>query len=224
MYSFEYKAVSGYLLPEKAVYLKEYKALLIADAHLGKAVSFRRMGVPVPRGTTQANLQTISRLIAQTGATRVVFLGDLFHSQAALQSAVLTQWHAWRQAHTSVEVVLVEGNHDAKAFRAKVSPLELGITLVEEPWFIDPERRTLALCHLPQTVPGAYAITGHIHPSFNLYGRAGESARLPCFWFGEQCAVLPAFGEFTGSHVVQPEPGDRVYVIADDSVLPVPRG
>jgi DNA ligase-associated metallophosphoesterase len=224
MYSFEYKAVSGYLFPEKAVYLKEYQTLLIADAHLGKAVSFRRLGVPVPRGTTQSNLQTISRLIAQTGATRVVFLGDLFHSQAALQSAVLTQWHAWRQAHASVAIVLVEGNHDAKAFRAKVSPLELGITLVEEPWFIDTERRMLALCHFPQTVPGAYAITGHIHPSFNLYGRAGESARLPCFWFGEQCAVLPAFGEFTGSHVVLPEPGDRVYVIADDSVLPVPRG
>ena len=43
--------------------------------------------------------------------------------------------------------------------------------------------------------------------------------RLPCFHFGEQVAVLPAFGAFTGMHPIEPGDGDRVYAIADDRVV-----
>lgn len=41
------------------------RTLLIADAHFGKAVSFRRLGVPVPRGTTTETLDELSRWRAQ---------------------------------------------------------------------------------------------------------------------------------------------------------------
>ena len=37
------------LLPEKAAFLGRSQTLLVADAHIGKAVSFRKLGVPVPR-------------------------------------------------------------------------------------------------------------------------------------------------------------------------------
>ena len=40
------------LLPQKAAFLPDTRTLLIADAHIGKATSFRALGVPVPRGTT----------------------------------------------------------------------------------------------------------------------------------------------------------------------------
>jgi hypothetical protein len=33
--------------------------------------------------------------------------------------------------------------------------------------------------------------------------------------------VFPAFGEFTGLADVSPEPGDRVWVVVDDVVMPV---
>ena len=39
---------------------------LVADAHIGKAQSFRRLGVPVPGGTTAATLQRLSRAVAAT--------------------------------------------------------------------------------------------------------------------------------------------------------------
>jgi hypothetical protein len=45
--------------------------------------------------------------------------------------------------------------------------------------------------------------------------------RLPCFHFGAHCGVLPAFGDFTGMHVVRPEAGDRVFVVAEHGVQPV---
>ena len=48
------------LLPSGALWLAGRSALLVADAHLGKAHSFRRLGVPVPAGTTDAVLQAIA--------------------------------------------------------------------------------------------------------------------------------------------------------------------
>jgi hypothetical protein len=46
--------------------------------------------------------------------------------------------------------------------------------------------------------------------------------RLPCFWFGAEVGLLPAFGGFTGSADVAPRGGDRVFVIADGEVIEVP--
>jgi len=34
--------------------------------------------------------------------------------------------------------------------------------------------------------------------------------------------VLPAFGAFTGMHVVECRPGERVYVVAGDEVRALP--
>ncbi|HEX8671093.1 MAG TPA: hypothetical protein VF710_04365 [Longimicrobium sp.] len=43
--------------------------------------------------------------------------------------------------------------------------------------------------------------------------------RLPCFHFGADVGILPAFGAFTGAATVAPLPGDRVFVVAGDEVL-----
>jgi hypothetical protein len=57
-------------------------------------------------------------------------------------------------------------------------------------------------------------------------GHGRHGLHLPCFHFGAAVGVLPAFGGFTGTHVVQPSPGDRVFVVADDLVreVPLPQG
>ncbi len=47
-------------LPQRALALPDAGVLLVADAHLGKAVSFRRLGVPVPEATTQGTLARLS--------------------------------------------------------------------------------------------------------------------------------------------------------------------
>ena len=43
---------------------------------------------------------------------------------------------------------------------------------------------------------------------------------LPCFYFGRDYALLPAFGEFTGTAVVRPRAGEGVFVLAGDEVVP----
>ena len=65
-----------------------------------------------------------------------------------------------------------------------------------------------------------YILAGHLHPTVVLRHR-GDRLRLPCFHFGARVGTLPAFSTFTNGVVVQPERGDRVYVIAQQRVLAV---
>jgi len=79
-----------------------------------------------------------------------------------------------------------------------------------------------ALRHLPIAVAGSYVIAGHLHPAIRLHGTAHESVQMPCFVFGEEVAVLPAFGELTGTSTVRQQSGQRLFVCAGDQVLPLP--
>lgn len=204
------------LLPDKAAFLPEFHTLLVADAHIGKAVSFRRLGVPVPRGTTTETLEVLSRAVERSGARRVVFLGDFLHSRRAHAPATLAAVARWRERHAALELLLVRGNHDD---RAGDPPPSLGIEVVDEPWPLG----GLALCHHPVPRPGRYVLAGHLHPCVHVGDGAFGGLRLPCFGFGAEVGVLPAFGSFTGMHALRPAPGDRVFVVADGTVAELRR-
>jgi DNA ligase-associated metallophosphoesterase len=184
------------------------RTLFVADVHLGKAASFRSHAVPVPVGTTESTLNRLGCAVSATGSQRVVLLGDLWHSKEGRRPEICASLEAWRAA-TCAEVILVEGNHDR---RAGGLPVELDIRTEVEPLRLGP----FALCHYPCEVADAYCLAGHIHPAVSLTGRGRQSLRLPCFWFGPRCAVLPAFGDFTGKADIVPKSGDRVLVIADE--------
>jgi DNA ligase-associated metallophosphoesterase len=203
------------LLAQRAAYLFDERCLLVAGAHIGKAVAFRNRGVPVPRGTTQQTLYALSDAIALTGAERVVFLGDLLHSAHAHAPATLDAFADWRRRHAALELLLVRGNHDD---HAGDPPPALRVRAVDEPLHLG----GLALCHHPQQRPGAYVLAGHLHPCVVLAGRARQRLRLPCFHFGAKIGVLPAFGAFTGMHALRPSAGDRVFVVAGNEVQPLP--
>jgi DNA ligase-associated metallophosphoesterase len=195
----------------------------VADVHFGKAVSFRRLGVPVPRGTTTENLDRLSALVADTGATRIVFLGDFLHSARSHAAATLGAIARWRAEHANLSLTLIRGNHDD---RAGDPPADLGVEVVDEPLPLGP----FALAHHPRPVAGAYVLAGHWHPCISVKGRAFERLRLPCFWFGDDSGalaqsgvgVLPAFGAFTGMHRIEPRAGDRIFPVAGDAVREIP--
>lgn len=206
-----------------AVFLPARSTVLVADAHFGKAVSFRRLGVPVPRGTTTETLDQLSALVADSGARRIVFLGDFLHSARSHAPGTLAALARWRAQHPQLELTLVRGNHDD---RAGDPPASLGIEVVDEPLPLGP----FALCHHPRPRPGAYVLAGHWHPCVSVRGRAFERLRLPCFWFGDDSGakpgtavgVLPAFGAFTGMHRIEQQAGDRIFVVAGESIRQVP--
>lgn len=203
------------LLPQKAALLPQSHTLLIADAHIGKATSFRALGVPVPGGTTSETLAGIATLVARHEVRRIVFLGDFLHSARAHAAATLAAVGRWRAQLGALQLVLVRGNHDD---RAGDPPAELGFEVVDEPL----REGGLALCHHPRPVDGAFVIAGHLHPCVSVHGRARERLRLPCFHGFDRMLVLPAFGSFTGMHPVRRTSGDRVFAVAGDAVRELP--
>ena len=203
------------LLAERAAFWPAKKALFVADFHLGKAASFRRAGIPLPSGTTSDNVERLGSAIDKTGARQVVFLGDFLHSESGRTAGTLARFGAWREARSAVSLTLVRGNHDRKAGDPpeswKVKCIDAGERL-----------GAFVLNHEPGTARGGgYALAGHIHPAVRLSASGEKSVRLPCFWFGARCGVLPAFGAFTGSAEVLPRRGDQVFVIAEEEVLQV---
>jgi DNA ligase-associated metallophosphoesterase len=203
------------LLASRAALWDARRWLIVADAHFGKAATFRARGVPVPHGTTLETLARLDVAIAATQPSTLVFLGDLFHAAEAHAPATLSALRAWRQSKAALDVVLVEGNHDLKA---GAPPADLGIRIEREPWCVD----GLALCHHPRFVRGAHAVAGHLHPAVRISGRADGGVRLPCFWMREGLTVLPAFGSFTGGARIDREDGDRVVAIGDDRLYEIP--
>ncbi len=203
-----------HLLPQKAVFLPDSCTLLIADAHIGKAVSFRALGVPVPAGTTTENLNLLSELVTLHRAKRIIFLGDFLHSAKSHATATAAAVSKWRAAHPNLQLSLVRGNHDD---RAGDPPGHLRIDVVDEPLALG----GLARCHHPQEVAGAYVLAGHVHPCVKMAGRGRDRLRLPCFWMGPRTGVLPAFGAFTGMAEVKPAAADQVFAVAGDAVLAV---
>jgi DNA ligase-associated metallophosphoesterase len=202
------------LFAERAAFWARRDSLLVADLHFGKAAAFRAGGIPVPAGTTVDGLDRLSTLVARTGASRVIFLGDFLHAREGRAPETLSKITQWRRQHAELELVLVRGNHDVRAGDPQA---ELGARCVDAP-YCDPP---FVFAHHPRESDAGYVLAGHLHPSVRLAGLAGHSVRLPCFWFGRRCGVLPAFGDFTGVATVEATNGDHVYVIADGKVISV---
>lgn len=202
------------LLPEGAAFLPEARTLLVADAHFGKAASFRALGVPVPSGTTADTLDRLEAALGRVAAARVVFLGDFLHSARGRSAGTLAALAHWRARRAGLAMTLVRGNHDA---HAGDPPPELGLEVVAEPLPLAP----FLLCHHPEPHPGGYVLAGHLHPAVRLSGPARQRLTLPCFRFGAAVGVLPAFGSFTGRAVLPARPGERLYALAGEAVVPV---
>ncbi|HEY5941104.1 MAG TPA: ligase-associated DNA damage response endonuclease PdeM [Gemmatimonadales bacterium] len=203
------------LMSERALYWPGTSTLVIADPHWGKASTFRAAGIPIPIGTTSDDLARLDSALRRTGARRMVVLGDLFHAKAGrIASHTLAELRRWRSLAGTFELLLVRGNHDR---HAGDPPKDLQINCVNAPAFVPP----FVFRHEPVEEEGAYGLAGHVHPALTLVGRGLQRETLPCFVVGQTRMILPAFGSFTGFGVVQPGPGDRTFVVAEDEVLEV---
>lgn len=212
------------LLPERAVHWPAAATLFITDPHFGKAATFRSAGIPIPTGSTQQDLARLDALLSETRAQRLVILGDFFHAKAGRSDPVLASLATWRARWPNLEITLVRGNHDQ---HAGAPPAAWAIQTVLEPFALPP----FVCCHHPLSLdaltPDAldpvdgYVLAGHLHPQIVLRGTGRAAMRMPCFWFGEKQALLPAFGSFTGGYTVKPGATDRVFVVGPGRVMEV---
>ena len=195
--------------PSGVLYWEQAGILLISDVHLGKVSHFRKSGSAVPQGAIQRNFELMDEVLDYFNPREIYFLGDLFHSYLNQEWQL---FESWIQSQ-SVRFTLISGNHDI------ISPIKfesLGIYVCEamhtSPFFFT---------HHPTEEEGYFNFAGHLHPAVRLKGMGRQTLRLPCFFRSPKQMILPAFGEFTGSHVVAPGKTDQVYAIAGDEVIDV---
>ncbi|WP_256012690.1 ligase-associated DNA damage response endonuclease PdeM [Desertivirga xinjiangensis] len=209
----EFKGQHLVFLPQKAMFWKEERTLVVADLHIGKVGHFRKAGIAIPKLMEQEELSVLSDLVHEHKPQRIIFLGDLFHSDHN------NDWNwlvLWREQFPAIEMVLVKGNHDIlhESYYA-----EAGFVIFE----------TFATCtflfvHEPLKSASLinekkYVISGHIHPGVKLRGLGRQSLTVSCFYFGEKQAVLPAFGKFTGNFCVEAEKSSRVFGVLSEKVV-----
>lgn len=198
------------LLPQKALFFKKSKTLLIADLHFGKINHFRKAGIPIPTLGNKNNAERLIDLVNGSKPERIIFLGDLFHSHYNEEWEVLGQIIKHFQ-QCSFELVL--GNHDIlSAHQYKRNGIVVKKSIREGPFL---------LTHEPITKPKkkAYNLAGHLHPGVRLSGKGRQSITLPCFYFGSHSGLLPAFGSFTGFKRIKPVKNDRIFMIADNKIV-----
>ncbi len=206
------------LLAARALYWAAEATLFVADPHFGKSDSFQAAGLPVPSGATADDLARLSRCLDETGAQRLIILGDFFHTRASQSEQVIEALEGWRGRHRTLSVTLIAGNHDR---HAGPPPASLNIIGVCEPYLLGP----FACHHEPpqrqSQVPTRYALAGHVHPVATLRDVDGTRLRLSCFHVGQSTTVLPAFGAFTGGHAIRARLGDRVFVVGPEDIAEI---
>lgn len=195
---------------DRVLFWVKKNTLLVSDPHFGKVNHFRKNGIPVPGKLMEKNFHRLARSIDHFQPERVLFLGDLFHSDRNEEWELLK---AFFEEFNEIKFELVLGNHDILSrYELEESGLKCFDQLEEEPFIFT---------HFPiEDHSGPfYNLAGHLHPGVRLQGGPGQSARLPCFYLSKWNGVLPAFGDFTGSMRIKPKKNDRIIAIAGEELI-----
>ncbi len=200
------------LLPDGAVYWASERTLWLSDLHLGKAAHFRKHGVPIGSEPTLATLHRLREQLKSLQPSRVLLLGDLFHSD------INREWEPFAslcEEFSALKWVLVEGNHD---MIPEVLLRESGIQQIGRL-----DQGPFTFTHDPADLAPdfGYHVCGHVHPGIRLEGAGRQRLRLRCFHFSDKQAVMPAYGAFTGMYTIEPAEQDRVFAMTGEAVIEV---
>ncbi|TAD82233.1 MAG: ligase-associated DNA damage response endonuclease PdeM [Sphingomonadales bacterium] len=189
--SFEFAGRELRLGPARALYWPAERALLVADLHLEKASWYAARGQMLPPYDSRDTLERLADAVKQTGARRVITLGDNFHDDAGalrLDAHCTGMLEALTRA---LDWVWITGNHD------EALPKGFGGTIVPEL-----EMGGIILRHEARPGETAPELSGHFHPKLRVNVRNRHIAR-PCAVMGRNAdgaerMILPAFGSLTG--------------------------
>lgn len=201
------------LMPERALFLRGARALVVADLHIGKSESYRRFGVPSADGIDDETLDRLGRAAMRAGARVIVVVGDLTHHADGIGEVEMERFARFRE-RIMLPIRLVEGNHDRGA---RTLPPE---------WMIDRVGARFALGgvrfeHEPPAKAAAdWTVSGHLHPMLSV-ARGPRSVEAPAFVVDRirRTVVLPAFSKFTRGVRFDGRDGSELYAIAEGSVV-----
>lgn len=172
----------------------------------------------VPQNVFKEDLFRLFSQVQLFNATKLIIVGDLFHSHANKEMELFLKW---RLDLSYLAIHLIKGNHDilGKKFYDNAS-----IMVSDDQWLKSPFCFThdIAMkCNDDPKAKNSFTFSGHIHPGIKINGIGKQSLRFPCFYFTKEFAVLPAFSHFTGLASIHPQITDTVFAIVEKSVVKI---
>ncbi|MES2430470.1 MAG: ligase-associated DNA damage response endonuclease PdeM [Bacteroidota bacterium] len=198
----------------RCIFWEEQKTLILSDLHLGKTGHFRKAGIPVPQNIFKEDMQRLLSQVQYFKPSQLIIIGDMFHSDANKEHDFFLKW---RNDLQHLPIHLIKGNHD---ILKQTWYKEAGITIhncqldINDFTFV----HDIDDCELSSD---GYIFSGHIHPGVTIKGLGKQSLHFPCFYFGKEYAVLPAFSRFTGTFSIEPKKGEAVYALVENAVVKV---
>jgi DNA ligase-associated metallophosphoesterase len=204
-----------WLSPDRSVFWEEEKSLIISDLHFGKTGHFRKSGIAVPQSVYKEDLQRLVTQIQYFQPRQLIIAGDLFHSR---ENKELDWFKKWRDDFPDLIIQLIKGNHDVLKDSWYA---DAGITVTSQRYTSNNFHFIHDITHLSgeDAVAAHYFFSGHIHPGIKINGNGRQSLYFPCFYFGEQYAVLPAFSRFTGLASIRPKTNENVFAIVENKIV-----
>ncbi len=211
---FKFDQQTLWLSPARCIFWEEENILIVSDLHFGKSGHFRKSGIGIPQNIFKEDLQRLFAQIQFFKPKKLLITGDMFHSSANKE---LDFFVKWRNDIPEIEFYLIKGNHDIlpKNFYKK-SNIEIFENKLSIGKFCFTHDIT-SKCD--DKAENLFTFSGHIHPGIKMNGIANQSIMLPCFYFGKEYAVLPAFSRFTGLSKIKPVAVDNVFAIVLDEVI-----
>ena len=177
----------------RALFWPRENALLVADLHLEKASFYARHGQMLPPYDSRETLERVADAVKETGARRVITLGDNFHDEEGTSRLDPYSAGMLEGLTRALDWVWITGNHDEHMHRS------FGGELAEEL-----EIGGVILRHIAKAGETRPELSGHFHPKLRLRVRGRHIAR-PCAVIasgnGAEATnrmILPAFGALTG--------------------------
>jgi len=219
-----------WLSPHRCLYWEEERSLILSDLHFGKTGHFRKAGIAVPQSVYREDLLRLLSLIQYFQPRQLLIVGDLFHSR---ENKELDLFLRWRDDFPHLGIRLVLGNHDilradwyVKAgIKVKEGVLRIGafafVHDIEDAEGGEAEEDGADAGKgggaegggADAGEKGGYYFSGHLHPGIRISGMGKQSLQFPCFYFGGDYAILPAFGRFTGTVSIDPGAESNVFAI-----------
>ena len=170
-----------------ALFLRDERALVISDLHLGFEGALAEQGVSIPRFQRRVILERLGGMLDRVKAEKVVIAGDFKHE---FSKNLVDEWVEVKQVlrflKDRVTPVLVRGNHDnylATILGDLRLPLHDRVDLAN-----------LTIVHGHEDVSTLHPIImGHEHPAVKLKDELGAVVSVPAFLATPGLIVLPAF-------------------------------
>ena len=211
-----------WLSPHRCLFWEEERSLILSDLHFGKTGHFRKAGIAVPQSVYREDLLRLLSLIQYFQPRQLLVVGDLFHSR---ENKELNLFRRWRDDFPDLGIRLILGNHDvlhedwyeAAGITVSRDMLRLGeFAFIHDIAEVGTAGGGTAGGGAAAGEPAGmapYFFSGHLHPGIRIRGMGRQSLQFPCFYFGGDYAILPAFGHFTGTVSIDAGPESNVFAI-----------